>query len=81
MTAPILSGTCRICGCTDLSPCMLFADGSFGNDEPGIPYRCGWMDAGHTLCSNSKCIAAIPLDELMEICAMQSIAAAAGGKS
>jgi hypothetical protein len=38
MTEPIETsgGTCRLCGCTDKSPC---------------PGNCAWFDASHTLCT------------------------------
>jgi len=73
-----IRGICRVCGCTDLSPCIFSADEPrFGADDPGILQQCSWMDAAHTLCSNFKCVAVVPLDELVEICAKQ-LAAAAG---
>lgn len=48
-----LRGTCRICGCTDKTPCV---------DEFENP--CAWIDAEHTLCDNLDCIARIPMSEL-----------------
>ena len=43
-------GVCRVCGCTDVSPCQL-------NETHG----CWWIDEAHTLCSNPRCLAVIPL--------------------
>ena|SRR2546429_87487 len=57
-------GICRVCGCTELSPCILSAaDSAFGEDEPGILSRCSWLDPARTLCSNLHCIAQVPLDQ------------------
>lgn len=64
MSAPHISGVCRVCGCTDLAPCVI----EEGMLQEGA-WVCGWMDAAHTLCSNLDCIAVVPLSEL---CAMLS---------
>jgi hypothetical protein len=69
-------GVCRICGCTELSPCIFEADFLEGNERPEL-LRCSWMDAGRTLCSNLHCVAQVPLDELVAMCAAQLRAAAA----
>lgn len=39
-------GTCRICGCTETTPCM----------TPGGPCAWAWADKTQTLCSNPNCI-------------------------
>ncbi len=71
-----VSGLCRVCGCTDLSPCIFSNDSSaFGEDEPGILRQCSWMDEKHTLCSNLECVAVVPLNELLEIVFPQGIVA------
>lgn len=49
-------GKCRVCGCTDATPCV---------DEMGR--RCAWMDLEHTLCDNTQCIGATPLQVLEEM--------------
>lgn len=54
-------GKCRVCGCSQLKPCLFrIADG-----EPLL--SCTWIDFDHTLCSNFRCIAIVPLDELLEM--------------
>ena len=54
-------GKCRVCGCTELRPCL-------AQIAPGEPMiACSWMDFDHTLCSNFRCVAAVPLDELLEL--------------
>jgi len=55
MSAPLIpiSGKCRVCGCTDAEACDL-GDGD----------ACWWVDAAHTLCSNPKCIAFVPLESM-----------------
>ena len=55
---------CHVCGCTELNPCIidpLFPfDGTSGQKEP-----CTWLDFDHTLCTNPRCVASVPLDELL----------------
>jgi hypothetical protein len=46
---PMRKGTCRICGCTDSTPCLI---GFF--DEP-----CVWADSTKTLCTNPNCLAKV----------------------
>lgn len=53
IAVPIYAGVCRVCGCTELAPCQ---------DSAG--YCCMWVDQLHTLCSSTRCIAAVPLREL-----------------
>lgn len=55
------SGKCRVCGCTDLQPCVV--GGGKGNPVE----FCLWLDAEHTLCSNPRCIAVTPLSVLEQI--------------
>jgi hypothetical protein len=55
---------CRVCGCTELNPC-LFRIGGLG--EP--LESCAWFDFDHTLCTNPRCVAAIPLRDLERMCA------------
>jgi hypothetical protein len=50
-------GRCRVCGCTELKPCQIRTD-----DAGFCP--CWWVDKAHTLCSNPRCIAVIPLSEI-----------------
>ncbi len=46
-------GRCRVCGCTENTPCSL-----------GAGFLCWWVDADHTLCSAPACLAVVPIDEL-----------------
>ncbi len=52
----MIAEVCRICGCTENNPCDL-GDGTF----------CQWFDERHTLCTRSRCVGAIPFDELIEL--------------
>lgn len=56
-------GTCRVCGCTEANPCV----GRYVNPEKGEieQFACAWLDAARTLCTNPRCVAEIPLDELL----------------
>lgn len=77
-TKVYMSGTCRVCGCTDLSPCIIPGD-QLGLD-PSIRSRCAWLDGPRrTLCSNLRCIAVTPLDELIETFFTRQAAASAAG--
>jgi len=51
-----LSGKCRVCGCTEFAPCQL---------ETGHP--CAWLDSDCTLCTNLRCVAALPIEDLLEL--------------
>ena len=42
-------GICRVCGCTEFSPCVLVSKET----------TCGWLDSEHTLCSNPECVGQI----------------------
>ncbi len=46
-------GRCRVCGCSEENACNL-----------GAGFMCWWVDAGHTLCSASRCLAVVPIAEL-----------------
>lgn len=50
----VIVGKCRVCGCTDLAPCV--------DEETGL--TCVWVDAEHTLCDFIQCIAVVPICEL-----------------
>lgn len=56
---------CRVCGCTYDRPCFIANEQIEGD---GRLLTCSWVDAAHTLCSNPKCVAEIPLAELEAIC-------------
>lgn len=60
---------CRICGCTELSPCVMeeFLDGGADGFPEPDRWTCTWMDFDHTLCSNVQCVAQIPMNELLEM--------------
>jgi hypothetical protein len=68
----MISGVCRICKCTAQTPCVSELEGWEGGTV-----ICGWMDLAQTLCSNPRCIAVIPLDDLVDICFPRKAAAAA----
>lgn len=53
MNAIVTPGVCRICGCTETTPCLMGV-------EP-----CAWIDLARTLCSNPRCVAEMSLDELL----------------
>lgn len=55
----VTSGVCRVCGCTELNPCVM---------EGGL--TCVWVDAEHTLCDNLQCIAVVPIGELEQMTAI-----------
>jgi hypothetical protein len=58
----MINGVCRICGCTDVLPCTL------NQDDDSVPLDvCQWMDEAHTLCSNPRCVANVPLQALLDI--------------
>jgi hypothetical protein len=57
---------CRVCGCTELQPCLVTYPGGVRAPEP-----CAWLDPGHTLCSNPRCVALVPLDELIDMAGLQ----------
>jgi len=52
---------CQVCGCTETNPCL-------AEDDGGNPVdACSWIDFDHTLCSNPKCVAVIPLEDLLDL--------------
>ena len=53
----VVIGRCRVCQCTDLTPCQ--------DNGDGVP--CSWLDRAHTLCDNIECIAQIPLAVLEQL--------------
>jgi len=55
-----ISGVCRICGCTETTPCYVIHN---GDDAESFP--CSWVDVAETLCSNPRCVAEVPMDELL----------------
>lgn len=61
MTQIFESGKCRVCGCTELNPCL--SGGGDGNPMEA----CAWMDRARTLCSSLNCVAVIPLADLLEM--------------
>lgn len=65
-TIVVTTEKCRVCGCTDVNPCV-----SGGGDGNPLT-RCRWMDFDHSLCSNFRCIAVIPLDDLLEMQILRS---------
>jgi hypothetical protein len=54
-----LSGRCYVCGCTELNPCL------FGGGDGNPLATCAWVDLDHTLCSNVRCVAVMPLAKLL----------------
>lgn len=64
----MISGKCRVCGCTELNPCL-----SAGGD--GNPVEaCAWIDFDHTLCSNLRCIALTSLEDILEMALLRPAA-------
>jgi hypothetical protein len=59
MTTELAEGKCRVCGCTELAPCIIGG----GDGNPAEP--CAWFDIGETLCTNPRCIAEFPLETLL----------------
>lgn len=57
---PLISGVCRICGCTQGRACVM-------HDVGGDSSTCSWVDVDRTLCSNPRCVAEISIDELEEM--------------
>lgn len=53
---PHRAGVCRVCGCTDSTPCV---------EENGM--TCVWIDADHTLCDNLECLAQVPMSEILQL--------------
>ncbi len=53
-------GVCRVCGCTEDSPCLLDE-----GEQGSVP--CWWVDRAHTLCSNTSCLAVVPLGTLEQM--------------
>jgi hypothetical protein len=58
MNVQVISERCRVCGCTQVRPCM-----TGGGDGSPVEF-CAWLDADHTLCSNIRCIAQVSLADL-----------------
>ena len=55
-------GICRVCGCTADRPCV----GRSVNPETSEieEVTCSWFDVDRTLCTNPRCIAQVPVEEL-----------------
>jgi hypothetical protein len=57
----LTSGKCRVCGCTEERACII----QWGPGESLDTVKaCWWIDAKKTLCSNPKCLAQIPLEDI-----------------
>ena len=54
-TEIVIPGKCRVCGCTETTPCHL-------EDGP-----CAWFDREKTLCTNLLCIGAVPMSVLEQL--------------
>lgn len=50
-----LESTCRICGCTETTPCVF-------EDHRGEPFACHWVE--EDLCSNPDCVAQVIAQEV-----------------
>lgn len=95
-TVALKSGTCRICGCTELRPCRLLirSEGEIEittqlsyiasprEEESLRPDEriegCKWVNAEATLCSNPRCVAEVPLEELVPMVYLSARLQAAG---
>ncbi len=53
-------GQCRVCGCTELNPCVL-------QNDRGEMIACKWFDLNHSLCTNLACIAKTDMNVLMRM--------------
>ena len=55
-----LPGVCRVCGCSELDPCVIpVLEGAARLRRRGLQ-TCSWFDAQRTLCTNPQCIALSP---------------------
>jgi hypothetical protein len=54
----VIPEKCRVCGCTEETPCAI-------EDDEGNVAPCCWIDFDHTLCSNPHCWAVVPLNDLL----------------
>jgi len=63
MLGELQSGVCRVCGCTDNSPCAIEPPLEMEFD-PTQRIGCWWIDARRTLCSNPNCLAVVPLEQI-----------------
>lgn len=54
----VITERCRVCGCTELRPCI------GGGDGNPVEF-CSWFDYEETLCTNLRCIAETPLETLL----------------
>jgi hypothetical protein len=80
-TLVLAPGTCRYCGCTETTPCsLLIRDGDYSIAVQVNPLsldfarplppgeelmHCFWIDPGKSLCSNPRCVAQVPMEELI----------------
>jgi len=64
-------GRCRVCGCTDETPCCVAIE------EVGTA-PCWWIDARKTLCSNPECLAVVPLEQIERELQQEANAASVG---
>ena len=60
-----LAGVCRVCGCSELDPCVIPVLEQAGCVRRRGMQTCSWFDAQRTLCTNPQCIGQIPLSDLM----------------
>lgn len=69
VSSVIIPGVCRVCRCQEFTPCtyLALAPGEHDNELVEVEVRCGWVDAGKTLCTNPRCVGLIRLPELLEI--------------
>jgi hypothetical protein len=65
----MISGICRVCACTENTPCL---------DRDGFP--CAWLDEAQTLCDSARCVARVKLDELLAIAGIDRALAAGAGR-
>lgn len=64
-TIVLKPGQCRVCGCTETTPCIILVDE--GTEGP-----CGWLDVEATVCTNPRCVAQIDTDELVQMAMLKS---------
>ena len=58
-------GICRVCGCNELTPCVIpVLEGAARLRTPRMQ-TCSWFDVQRTLCTNPQCVGRFPLSDLI----------------
>ena len=67
-----LPGVCRVCGCSELDPCVIPALEGGDRVRRRRMQTCSWFDAQRTLCTNPQCVGQVSLADLMTMGAPRS---------